>query len=384
MIATPGKWYLNYIIDDTSKLVTHAELSQQWQPIHMYDKAYRNNAWPATYCIHVATVNPNGTVIQHHTGDVYFEAELYPPGGGDVSIVPGPYISIVPGPGIDADRTDSTAEDGTHIIRYDIKGRLSQYNNWQKPAEQGDITAVHIDINPSHDPVPRCYPSIIDGDIQFSFVPGPVTKVVAGNNVEVVETHSDSPAGWPIVTYTISATKDGGLVSLVPGPGISISSPGDGSYRIAGELAQYSRGWPIDCQGDITGAKINVKPTYEPNPYSNVYIVDGFLEVSIVPGPVTRVYAGAGIDVHEHRHEENGWPILSYTVSATGAAAVEIGRYTDPLRPATGYNAAQMEANGWTQVSGYWRDPSGHAHMCFMAYQSGKLYFHMFPDGFDV
>ncbi|OCA02524.1 hypothetical protein [Akkermansia glycaniphila] len=83
VIATPGKWYLNYSINDESKLVTFAELSQRWQPIHMYDKAYHNNEWPATYCIHVATVNPNGTVIQHHTGDVYFEAELYPPGGGE-------------------------------------------------------------------------------------------------------------------------------------------------------------------------------------------------------------------------------------------------------------------------------------------------------------
>ena len=307
-------------------------------------------------------------------------AILISAGGGG----PGLDISIVPGPGIDAERSDSTAADGTHIIRYDIKGRLSQYNNWQKPAEQGDITAVHIDINPSNEPVPRCYPVIADGDIQFSIVPGPVTKVVAGNNVEVVETHSDSPAGWPIVTYTVSTTKGGGSISLVPGPGISITSPGDGSHRIEGLTARYNHPGEMDRQGDMTGARIAIKPSYNPDPNSIPYIIDGMLEISIVPGPVTRVYAGAGIDVHEHRHEENGWPILSYTVSATGAASVEIGRYTDPLRPATGYNAAQMEANGWTQVNGYWNDPSGHTHMCFMAYTGGKLYFHMFPDGWDV
>lgn len=306
-------------------------------------------------------------------------AILISAGGGG----PGLDISIVPGPGIDAERTDSTAEDGTHIIRYDIKGRLSQYINWQKPDEQGDIVACHIAINPSNEPVPLCYAVIVDGDIQFSIVPGPVTKVVAGNNIEVVETHSDSPTGWPIVTYTVS-TKDGGSISIVPGPGIAITPAGNDQYYVEGLTARYNHPLHPNRQGDMTGADILIKPSYNPTPNSIPYIIDGMLEISIVPGPVTRVYAGAGIDVHEHRHEENGWPILSYTVSATGAAAVEIGRYTDPLRPATGYNAAQMEANGWTQVNGYWKDPTGHTHMCFMAYTGGKLYFHMFPDGWDV
>lgn len=302
-------------------------------------------------------------------------------GGGG----PGLDISIVPGPGIDAERTDSTAADGTHIIRYDIKGRLSQYENWQKPAEQGDITAVHVDINPSHDPKPNCYPRIVDGDIQFSIVPGPITKVAGGENVTVTEAYSESEAGWPIVTYTVSAKGgSGGGISIIPGPGIDIVPDGGPLYRIEGLTARYNQPSAPNRQGDITGADIAIKPSYNPTPGSIPYIIDGMLQISIVPGPVTRVYAGAGVSVDEHRHEENGWPILSYTISATGAASVEIGRYTDTLRPATGYTAAQMEANGWTQVNGYWNDPSGHTHMCFMAFTGGKLYFHMFPEGFDV
>lgn len=383
MIATPGKWYLNYIIDDTSKLVTHAELSQQWQPIHMYDKAYRNNAWPATYCIHVATVNPNGTVIQHHTGDVYFEAEFYPPGGMDISIVPGPDVSIVPGPGIDADRSDSVAGDGTPIIRYDIKGRLSQYKNTSKSDEQGDVTGISVYLNPSYTPRKEAAAYIHDGHILVSIVPGPMTKVAAGENISVVASQGYEE-GWPVITYTVSTTKAGGAISIIPGPGIAITPDGDTRYCVEGLTARYNHPGEMDRQGDMTGARIAIKPSYNPNPNSIPYIIDGMLEVSIVPGPVTRVYAGAGVSVDERRHEENGWPILSYTVSASGAADVVPGRYSDPLRPATGYNAAQMEANGWTQVSGYWKDPSGHSHMCFMACRSGKLYFHMFPDGWDV
>lgn len=83
VIATPGKWYLNYRVESEDKLVTFAGLSQRWQPIHMFDLAYKTDTFPACYCIHIATVKDDGTVIQHHTGDVYFEAEIYPPGGGD-------------------------------------------------------------------------------------------------------------------------------------------------------------------------------------------------------------------------------------------------------------------------------------------------------------
>ncbi len=381
VIATPGKWYLNYSIADEGKLVTFAELSQRWQPIHMYDKAHRNNEWPATYCIHVATVNPNGTVIQHYTGDVYFEAELYPPGGGDISIVPGPDISIVPGPGIDAERSDSTAADGTRIIRYDISGRLAQYRNSQKPNEQGDITGATVYLNPSFEPRREAAAYIHDGHILVSIVPGPVTKVEAGENVTVTETHGASPEGWPIITYTVSAATGGagGSISIIPGPGIEVIPEWEGRYRVEGLTARYNHPGEMDRQGDMTGASIAIKPSYEPNPNSIPYIIDGRLEISIVPGPVTRVYAGAGVSVDEHRHEENGWPILSYTISATGAAGMAIGAVNDPLRPAVGYTSSQMAANGWTKVSNWSLDPTGHAHQCFMAFKGGRLYFHMFP-----
>lgn len=370
--------YIHYETD-TRGAVTHAEIKLEQRLVHHFIPGIQEGR----YCIHVGGIDEQLHIVQHHLGPAIHhwvgfrnsDNRFGPPldegspvpgighilrerdaqswtarklvAGTNVGITenehsilisagtaPGLDISIVPGPGIDADRTDTTAADGTHIIRYDIKGRLSQYCNWGTPDEQGDITAVHIDITPSVEPIPRCYPAIIDGDIRFSIVPGPITKVAAGNNIEIVETHSDSPAGWPIVTYTVSAKDSGGGISIVPGPGIAIDditggAPGPRVCRISKDIDLHGHSG-ITITEQASGNHIDYHIGLDPS------------ALSIVPGPVA-----------------------------------------DPGRPATGYNTAQMEANGWTKVSGYWADPTGHAHQCFMAIRDGKLYFHMFPSGFD-